>query len=72
MLLQDDAARFSCLTLSLYPLEVGWFLYPLVLFLWPIASVYAVLYMDVFHYYSILSSIPIDCSLTMLVAVGQG
>ena len=23
------AARFSCLTLSLYPLEVGWFLYPL-------------------------------------------
>ena len=27
---------------------------------------------DVFHYYSILSSIPIVCSLTMLVAVGQG
>ena len=23
------AARFSCLTLSLYHLEVGWFLYPL-------------------------------------------
>ena len=35
------AARFSCLTLSLYPLQVGWFLYPLVLFLWPIAGVYA-------------------------------
>ena len=35
------AARFSCLTLSLYHLEVGWFLYPFVLFLWPIACVYA-------------------------------
>ena len=34
------AARFSCLTLSLYHLEVGWFLYPFVLFLWPIACVY--------------------------------
>ena len=35
------AARFSCLTLSLYPSEVGWFLYSLVLFLWPIAGIYA-------------------------------
>ena len=35
------AARFSCLTLSLYHLGVGWFLYPFVLFLWPIACVYA-------------------------------
>ena len=35
------ATRFSCLTLSSYHLEVGWFLYPFVLFLWPIACMYA-------------------------------
>ena len=35
------ATRFNCLTLPLYPLEVGWSFYPFVLFLWPIACVYA-------------------------------
>ena len=33
------AARFSCLCLSLYHLEVGWSLCPLVLFPWPRACV---------------------------------
>ena len=35
------AARFSCLSFSLYHLEVGWSLCPSVLFPWPIACVYA-------------------------------
>ena len=35
------ATRFNCLTLSLYHLEVGRSFYPCVLFLWPIACVYA-------------------------------
>ena len=35
------ATRFNCLTLPLYHLEVGWSFDPFVLFLWPIACVYA-------------------------------
>ena len=35
------ATHFNCLTSSLYHLEVGWSFYPFVLFLWPIACVYA-------------------------------
>ena len=35
------ATRFNCLTLPLSHLEVGWSFHPFVLFLWPIACMYA-------------------------------
>ena len=63
------ATRFNCLTLPLYHLEVGWSFYPFLLFLWPIACV---LLEDVFHYSSILSCIPIDCSLTNVSSCWPG
>ena len=57
------AARFSCLSLSLYQIKVGWYLCPFVLFPWPIAC--ACMPEDVLHYYCILSCTLLNCSLSL-------